>query len=396
MNSKQPIPEGIFYSIPADNFYTIANPMTGQGIEFYARWKPRWKEFPYTRKDVVLHSRDILPPPYKPQSGDSITLVRGLGHQTPQEEAMREDALAQAFVNAETAAANTYMRDEWHHYDINRLTEEEALTIIRSAWLERARRAQDEVERLKGRIFALEEELKITDKLLEERTRLLHTVPACEAHGDECMPHAIQWVQMMRGMPPPTALTGEHGDAPSSNSEWEPLVIAHMKDLPPQFRAPGASLSTPLFMLRGPATSMPRRLIAKPRDCGECDVSFECHNGKSPCIREAGAPQFVVPHDLISHEEAWRRAILLARDSTLPGSDYAYWSIELSVFNVMHKQLEDAVVIETAKCTICTNNMDDPGLHYPGCVVRDGHCKKSGWQCDGNGNLHREVKGAKP
>jgi hypothetical protein len=274
MNSKQPppIPEGIFYSIPADNFYTIANPMTGQGIGFYAQWKPRWQEFPYTRKDFVLHSSDIRPPPYKPQSGDSITLVRGLGHQTPQEEAMREDA-------------------------------------------------------------------------------------------------------------------------PSSNSEWEPLVIAHMKDLPPQLRAPGASLSTPLFMLRGPATSMPRRLIAKPRDCGECDVSFECHNGKSPCIREAGTPQFVVPHDLISHEEAWRRAILLARDSTLPGSDYAYWSIELSVFNVMHKQLEDAVVIETAKCSVCTSDVDDPGLHYPGCMVRDGHCKKSGWQCDGNGNLHREVKG---
>jgi hypothetical protein len=39
------------------------------------------------------------------------------------------------------------------------------------------------------------EELVLTDKLLAERNRLLQAIPACPAHGSECVPHAIEWVQ---------------------------------------------------------------------------------------------------------------------------------------------------------------------------------------------------------
>lgn len=38
-------------------------------------------------------------------------------------------------------------------------------------------------------------ELKVTDALLEERNRLLKTIPACDAHGEQCIPHAIAWVK---------------------------------------------------------------------------------------------------------------------------------------------------------------------------------------------------------
>jgi hypothetical protein len=39
------IPEGIYFSIEGDNFYSIENPK-GQGNEFYRYWKSRKGEFP--------------------------------------------------------------------------------------------------------------------------------------------------------------------------------------------------------------------------------------------------------------------------------------------------------------------------------------------------------------
>ena len=41
----------------------------------------------------------------------------------------------------------------------------------------------------------LREELDVTDKLLATRDALLRTIPACEAHGDQCVPHAEAWVR---------------------------------------------------------------------------------------------------------------------------------------------------------------------------------------------------------
>lgn len=62
----------------------------------------------------------------------------------------------------------------------------------------RERRAEclrnDELAQLRARIRDLEQEVAVDDKLLAERDRLLEAIPACDAHGDKCIPHAIEWV----------------------------------------------------------------------------------------------------------------------------------------------------------------------------------------------------------
>jgi hypothetical protein len=45
-------------------------------------------------------------------------------------------------------------------------------------------------------IKRLEEELKVDEKLLDERNRLLKTIPGCIVHGNECIPGAIEWIAM--------------------------------------------------------------------------------------------------------------------------------------------------------------------------------------------------------
>lgn len=49
--------------------------------------------------------------------------------------------------------------------------------------------------RLRKRIKELEEELIITNKLLDTRNKLLESIPACEEHGKQCVQHAIDWVK---------------------------------------------------------------------------------------------------------------------------------------------------------------------------------------------------------
>ena len=43
----------------------------------------------------------------------------------------------------------------------------------------------------------LKHELEITDKLLEERQRVLDAIPECKVHGS-CVPHAIEWIEEMK------------------------------------------------------------------------------------------------------------------------------------------------------------------------------------------------------
>lgn len=38
------------------------------------------------------------------------------------------------------------------------------------------------------------EELKITDTILNDRSEVLKAIPECERHGNECIPHAIDWI----------------------------------------------------------------------------------------------------------------------------------------------------------------------------------------------------------
>lgn len=38
-------------------------------------------------------------------------------------------------------------------------------------------------------------ELAVTDKLLADRNRVMAAIPGCTAHGDDCIPHAIEWIE---------------------------------------------------------------------------------------------------------------------------------------------------------------------------------------------------------
>jgi hypothetical protein len=43
----------------------------------------------------------------------------------------------------------------------------------------------------------LKQELEVTNKLLNERQRVLDAIPECQIHG-KCVPHAIEWVEEMK------------------------------------------------------------------------------------------------------------------------------------------------------------------------------------------------------
>ena len=44
------------------------------------------------------------------------------------------------------------------------------------------------------------EELSVSDKLLEDRLELLKAIPPCVAHGDQCIPHAMEWVNQVKAL----------------------------------------------------------------------------------------------------------------------------------------------------------------------------------------------------
>jgi hypothetical protein len=52
---------------------------------------------------------------------------------------------------------------------------------------------------------ALQQELAVTNKLLDERNRLLDAIPECPVHGRQCVPHAIEWVKERESIPPKLA-----------------------------------------------------------------------------------------------------------------------------------------------------------------------------------------------
>lgn len=41
----------------------------------------------------------------------------------------------------------------------------------------------------------LQKELNVTNKLLEERNRVMEAIPPCSQHGHQCVPHALRWVK---------------------------------------------------------------------------------------------------------------------------------------------------------------------------------------------------------
>jgi hypothetical protein len=60
------------------------------------------------------------------------------------------------------------------------------------------KRALDKIEALEQQVRALREELAVTDKLLEARDALIRAIPPCEAHGDQCVSHALEWVSKVK------------------------------------------------------------------------------------------------------------------------------------------------------------------------------------------------------
>lgn len=69
----------------------------------------------------------------------------------------------------------------------------EFLALAITEFQERQKRL-DEIAALKEEIEALKKELAVTDGLLAEYTKVLRTIPACPAHGDLCVPHALRWI----------------------------------------------------------------------------------------------------------------------------------------------------------------------------------------------------------
>lgn len=44
---------------------------------------------------------------------------------------------------------------------------------------------------------SVKKELEVTDKLLNERQRVLDAIPECQSHGS-CVPHALEWIEEMK------------------------------------------------------------------------------------------------------------------------------------------------------------------------------------------------------
>jgi hypothetical protein len=66
-----------------------------------------------------------------------------------------------------------------------------AIQELESEFRSELRRLAEENERLK-------EELAVTDKLLEQRNHVLRAIPECQDHGDQCIPHALEWIEKMK------------------------------------------------------------------------------------------------------------------------------------------------------------------------------------------------------
>ena len=53
-------------------------------------------------------------------------------------------------------------------------------------------------EQLNKMMEDVKHELKVTEKLLIERQRVLDAIPDCPTHGGNCVPHAIEWIEKQK------------------------------------------------------------------------------------------------------------------------------------------------------------------------------------------------------
>lgn len=67
-----------------------------------------------------------------------------------------------------------------------------------------------ELTALRAQVTMLEAEIEVDNKLLLSRDNLLKSIPECPEHGDQCIPHAMEWVEKMKAL--------ESASAPDSES----------------------------------------------------------------------------------------------------------------------------------------------------------------------------------
>jgi len=48
------------------------------------------------------------------------------------------------------------------------------------------------------RVLELEKELLVTEQILADRQRVLDAIPECDAHGGNCVPNALEWIERMK------------------------------------------------------------------------------------------------------------------------------------------------------------------------------------------------------
>ena len=49
-------------------------------------------------------------------------------------------------------------------------------------------------ELAEDRADRLETELTVTEQLLDEQYKLMDLIPSCPAHGNRCVPYAVEWI----------------------------------------------------------------------------------------------------------------------------------------------------------------------------------------------------------
>lgn len=70
-----------------------------------------------------------------------------------------------------------------------------ASTLSRAQFHARAQALLAEFHQLKAENEQLKQNVFYSDQIIETRNRLLKSIPPCPMHGDECVPHAQDWVQ---------------------------------------------------------------------------------------------------------------------------------------------------------------------------------------------------------
>lgn len=57
---------------------------------------------------------------------------------------------------------------------------------------------EEEIEQLKNEVAELTRETQADNTIIADYKRVLDAIPACPAHGSDCVPHAVEWVERVK------------------------------------------------------------------------------------------------------------------------------------------------------------------------------------------------------